>query len=294
MKSLNYKIIAAVFALFLLSGFTFWGFDAHKTINRKAIYLLPPGMFGFYKKHIRYLEEHAIDPDKRRHSVEGEDVKHYIDIDHFASPGEDPFAVMPEKWNDAVKKFSEDTIRAYGILPWNVQWVMKNLTEAFREKDKHRILQLSADLGHYIADAHVPLHTTENYNGQMTGQEGIHAFWESRMIELYLDSYDLLAPKAHYIPNVGDEIWRIIADSHSKVDLVLDAETEAGKTVPDDKKYVYDKKGGNDQQIQSELYSKAFHENLDGMVEEQLRKSISDVASFWYTAWVNAGQPQLD
>ena len=29
------------------------------------------------------------------------------------------------------------------------------------------------------------------------------------------------------------------------------------------------------------------------MIEKQLRLSIYDVACFWYTAWVNAGKPDL-
>jgi hypothetical protein len=32
---------------------------------------------------------------------------------------------------------------------------------------------------------------------------------------------------------------------------------------------------------------------LNGMVERRLAQSIFAVASFWYTAWVNAGQPDL-
>jgi len=43
-----------------------WGFYGHKRINRVAIFTLPPEMFGFYKEHIEYLTEHAVDPDKRR------------------------------------------------------------------------------------------------------------------------------------------------------------------------------------------------------------------------------------
>ena len=29
------------------------------------------------------------------------------------------------------------------------------------------------------------------------------------------------------------------------------------------------------------------------MIERRMRQSIFAVASFWYTAWVNAGQPDL-
>ena len=39
-----------------------------------------------------------------------------------------------------------------------------------------KVLFLATDLGHYIANAHVPLHTTLNYNGQLSNQSGFHAF----------------------------------------------------------------------------------------------------------------------
>ena len=280
---------------FLLMGLKGdWGFDGHRTINRKAIYSLPPEMFGFYKKHLNYLVEHSVDPDKRRYADPDEAVRHYIDIDHFVEQGEDPFEAMPTKWSEAVDKFTEDSLKTYGILPWQVTWVTSQLTKAFEEKDVEKILRLSSDLGHYVADANVPLHTTENYDGQLTGQDGIHAFWESRLVELYLDDYDLLTPKAHYIENTSKEIWGIVEYSYSQTFLVLSAEISAGTDIPDDQKFVYAERGSMEQKIQSLEYSNAYNQHLDGMVEDQMKRSIVAVASFWYTAWVNAGQPELD
>jgi hypothetical protein len=42
-----------------------------------------------------------------------------------------------------------------------------------RKTKKHEILFIAADLGHYIADAHMPLHTSDNHDGQLTDQKGI-------------------------------------------------------------------------------------------------------------------------
>ena len=78
-----------------------WGFFAHKRVNRVATFTLPQEMFGFYKEHIEYLTEHAVDPDKRRYAVDGEAPRHYIDIDHYVKEGEDPFEIMPRGWTDA-------------------------------------------------------------------------------------------------------------------------------------------------------------------------------------------------
>lgn len=284
-----------VFVIPLLLGLkSDWGFEGHRAINRKAIYSLPPEMFGFYKIHLDYLEEHSVDPDKRRYADPDEAVRHYIDIDHFVVDGENPFESMPRKWDDAVNKFSEDSLKTYGILPWHITYVTYQLTKAFEEKDVDKILNLSADLGHYVADANVPLHTTENYNGQLTGQDGIHAFWESRLVELYMNDYDLLSPKAHYIENINKEIWEIVEYSFSQTFLVLSAETDAGIDIPDDQKFVYAERGNTEQKIESVAYSKAYNQHLNGMIEDQMKRSIVAVASFWYTAWVNAGQPNLN
>jgi hypothetical protein len=165
-----------------------WGFYGHRQINSIAVYLLPPSMLLLYKKQLPFLAEHAIDPDKRRYAVAEEGPRHYIDMDHY---GEYPYPLLPRKWEQAVQKFSEDSLRAHGIVPWHVPLMLNRLTAAFRKKDLAGILKNSAELGHYIADAHVPLHTSSNHNGQFTNQKGIHGFWESRIPELLAEKeYD--------------------------------------------------------------------------------------------------------
>ena len=159
-----------------------WGFYAHKKINKHAVYTLPPEMFGFFKQHIEYITEHAVDPDKRSMVSEKEAVRHYIDIDHY---GESPFDSVPIFWNDAVEKYSEDTLQKYGINPWYIQLMFYRLTQAFEEKNADDILFLAANIGHYIADATTPLHTTLYYDGKTKEQKGIHSFWETRIPELF-------------------------------------------------------------------------------------------------------------
>ena len=118
-----------------------WGFYAHQKINRLSIFTLPTEMFGFYKEHVEYVTEHAVDPDKRRYAVDGEAPCHYIDLDHFYKKGEDPFKVMPKKWKDAVEKFTEDTLMTYGIVPWHIQRVKYKLQKAFERKNLDLILK---------------------------------------------------------------------------------------------------------------------------------------------------------
>lgn len=290
MKKIFLILTAVLLTAFLLTSLT-WGFFGHKKINRLAVFTLPPEMVTFYKKHIDYLAEHAVDADKRRYAVKDEAARHYIDIDHY---GSSPFDSVPKKWKNAVAKYTEDTLMAYGIVPWYVEKMTWRLTEAFKDENAERVLYLSSNLGHYIADAHVPLHTTENYNGQLTNQHGIHGFWESRLPELYAENWDFFTGRAEYISNINEKIWKIVKESYHAKDSVLNFETQLNRQFPVDKKYAYEKRGNKDVKVYSEEYSKAYNKMLDGMVERRMRSSIVNVGSFWYTAWVNAGKPDLN
>lgn len=272
------------------NSFGVWGFFAHKRINRLAIMTLPPELFPFYKKHIRYITENAINPDARRYVVEGEAPKHYIDIDVY---GDSAIYKMPRKWKEAVAKYSEDTLKAYGIAPWNVHWMKFKLTEAFKLGDAKEVLRLSAEIGHYIADANVPLHTTENYNGQLTGQVGIHGFWESRLPELYSDDYNYFFDDAQYIDNPLDAAWEAVTHAHMALDSVLSYERKLTLKLGEAKKYSFETRNGQNVKVYSKAFSHAFHQVLDGQVERQMRASIQMVGNFWYTCWVDAGQPNM-
>lgn len=270
-----------------------WGFFGHQRINRIAVFTLPPEMFGFYKEHIEFITEHAVDPDKRRYAVDGEAQRHYIDIDHYVHSGEDPFKVVPRSWKDAVAKFTEDTLQAYGIVPWHIVVMKYKLQRAFEEGNVDLILKYSADIGHYIGDAHVPLHTTENYNGQLTNQKGIHGLWESRLVEINAENYDYFIGKAEKVANLQDYIWTAVEGSSRAVDSVLRIEKELTAELPDDKKYSYERRGNTTIQVYSKEFSNEYHRRMNGMVERRLRAAIHAVGSIWYTAWVDAGQPDL-
>lgn len=295
---LNYKIWVLILLPVLLSmgvkQETKWGFYGHKRINRMAVFTLPQEMFGFYKEHLEYITEHAVDPDKRRYALEGEAPKHYIDLDHYYKPGENPFEVMPERWQDAVAKFTEDTLQAYGIVPWNITWMKSKLQKAFETGNVDLILKYSADIGHYVGDAHVPLHTTENYNGQMTGQYGIHGLWESRLVEINAENYDYFVGKSTYQKNVLEFAWNAVKGSHLALDSVLRIEKELTAEFPSDKKYSFEQRGRVTARVYSYEFSQAYHERMNGMVERRMREAIIAVGSIWYTCWVDAGQPDLN
>ncbi|MCR6722391.1 MAG: zinc dependent phospholipase C family protein [Chitinophagaceae bacterium] len=268
-----------------------WGFYGHKRINFLAVFLLPPEMLVFYKQHIRYLEEHAVDADKRRYAVPQEGPRHYIDLDKY---GDYPFSELPRNWREAVDKFGEDSLNAHGIAPWWISTMLSRLTSAFSEKNSARILKLSADLGHYIADVHVPLHTSSNHDGQHTGQKGIHGFWESRIPELLAEQqWDLLTSRAQYLDKPAAFIWDRVLESALASDSVLKIEKKLSQKFPADQRFSFENRNGAIIRQYSSAYTIAYDREMNGMVERRMRSAILAVASCWYTAWVNAGQPSL-
>jgi len=265
-----------------------WGFYAHKKINRMAVYAVPIPLEAFYKKNIEYITEHAVDPDKRKFIDSAEGPHHFINLDHY---GSHPFDVLPEHWKDAVKKYIEDTLNKYGTLPWEVMYWENKLTDAFKKKDLKTILRASATIGHYVADAHVPLHTISNYNGQKTGQLGIHGLWESAIPEAFGNNYPHINGGAVYLKDPYSTIWNILKQTYPLVNVVLADEKEVSSHFTKNEKYLQHKNGNKIEYTPA--YIAAYNKALNGMVEKQLRSSAIDVASFWYTAWVNAGQPHL-
>ena len=167
------------------------------------------------------------------------------------------------------------------------------LQRAFESKNVDLILKYSADIGHYIGDAHVPLHTTENYNGQMTNQKGIHGLWESRLVEINSEDYDYFIGKAQYIDNIEDFIWDAVKASHLAVDSVFKLELEVTADMDPDAKYSFEQRGNATVAVYSYEFSQEYHRRMNGMVERRLRSAILAVGSIWYTAWVDAGQPSL-
>ncbi|HRN73985.1 MAG TPA: zinc dependent phospholipase C family protein [Ginsengibacter sp.] len=278
----------------ILLGMSFpcfcWGFYGHRVINEYAVFLLPPEMLVLYKPNINFITEHAVDPDKRRYAVAGEGPRHYIDIDLY---GTYPYPELPRKYEDAVMKYGEATVQENGIVPWAVMTMYHRLVNAFKEKNFSKILKTSTELGHYIADAHVPLHASSNHNGQLSDQKGIHAFWESRVPELLAaKEFDFFIGKAEYIKNPDKFIWDRVLESALAADSVLRFE----KILNDEfksSKYSYEERNGSFIRQYSTAYTIKYNQMLDGMVERRMRESIYAIASFWYTAWVNAGQPDL-
>lgn len=200
-------------------------------------------------------------------------------------------AGMETRWQSA---FFREHLSEHGVLPWNLQRMQRQLTEAFRARDAKRILKLCADMGHYIGDAHVPLHTTSNYNGQKTEQHGIHGFWESRIPELFADeSYDYFVGKPRYIERSDEWFWQTVLESNQLVDSVLTLEKKLRRSFPLDRQMCPDMRSGVLGVMPCRDFAAAYQDAMNGMVERRMRAAIHAVGSAWYTAWVDAGQPDL-
>ena len=248
-------------------------------------------MIGFYKHHMSTIIERSVNPDKRRYINENEGPRHFIDLDAY---GSDPLAQLPKKWQEAIEQYGDSTLIQHGIVPWHMVRVKYYLTQAFLNQDADQILKISADLGHYVGDAHVPLHTTSNYNGQKTNQRDIHGFWESRLPELFDQQYDLFVGKAEYIENVNDAAWNAVANAHLALDSVLIFEAQISQEFSPTKKYSFEVRGNQTVKVYSYEFSEAYHQRLQGMVERKMRTSIKLIADLWFTCWVDGGQPTLN
>ncbi|MEC8835684.1 MAG: zinc dependent phospholipase C family protein, partial [Bacteroidota bacterium] len=222
-------LVSVVF--FVLNGLPYegkaWGFFMHKKINSHAIYLLPPELITLYKNNEFTLKVYATKPDNRRYIDPKEGPRHFIDLDTYVAIDSGFIGLKYSAANDLYNQCVEDhhDFGQDGILPWHCLLMMNQLTEAMKDSRLEDILRISGELGHYISDAHVPLHTTHNYNGQRSGQYGIHGLWESTIPELEFEQYDYwIDEKLSYWENPLEKIWSIILDSHNMLFSVFSAE----------------------------------------------------------------------
>ncbi len=282
------QIIYLIFSLFLFQSPSFslnpWGFYAHKKINKLAVFTLPPTLSKFYKRHLSKLEEWAVLPDQRRYILDLEAARHYIDLDQY------PPNIQNSTWKEALQLIAEDSLQKHGIVPWHITQVHQRLIHAFNQHDTLQIIKLSAELGHYVADAHVPLHTTSNYDGQKTGQQGLHSFWESRIPELLGEGLDDWIGPAEYVDNPQQSAWNWVLKAHQLVPSLLKKEQELNQITPESKKYSIEKKGKSLIKTYSKTYSLAYHKSLNQQIENQYKSAIKHLGDLLLTAWILGGQ----
>lgn len=282
-----------ILLLLLISPFTFslsnWGFFGHRKIHLLAIYTLPPPIHSFYRRHQKELQELAVLPDARRYILDEEAARHYIDLDKYNVD-----QISFTTWEQILRRLPEDSLRKHGIVPWHIPLVYRQLVNAFIRKDTIQIIKLSAELGHYVADAHVPLHTTSNYDGQKTGQSGLHSFWESRIPEILDKQLNQFSGAATYVNNVSESSWSWVLASHKQVDMVFKMASFAGASLKESEKYSFEQKGQTLVKTPSLKYSLAYHKALNHQIENRFSAAVKHVGDLWYSAWLLAGEPSFE
>jgi hypothetical protein len=272
-------------------GLSSWGFLVHKTIHQLAVYQLPTSIAPFFYSNMDKLVYDAARPDIRRNTDSTEATKHFIDIEAY---GENAIRKMPLEWEAAIKVYAKDSLLKYGYVPYQVIFTKDKLVEAFKMKNKDSIVFYAADLGHYIGDAHVPLHTTLNYDGQLTDQKGLHSLWESMIPELEIGNYNLFTKhKAKYLNKPALAIWKAVRNANTLLPEMLAKEKEVTLQFTDSEKYRVQVRRGKEVKNYSTAFAKAYALSLKNSINNQLLASSSLIADFWYTAWVDAGKPDL-
>ncbi|MDP2362979.1 MAG: S1/P1 nuclease [Ignavibacteria bacterium] len=275
MKQLYFFCAIMVLTLQAVYG---WGESGHKLIVKHAMILLPAEMKDF-RQLSDYLIAEAGQPDQRRKYMKDEYPKHFIDIDFFKEFNR---ARMIENKDSLCKIYGDSVITENGTLPWTLQETYHQLVFAMKNKQKEKTKELMRDLSHYLADAHQPMHTILNYNGQLSGQTDIHERYESEMLNAHLPELDKAFPTSTKIKKIVDpnrEFFQIIYRSNARSAILFSADKAA--TVETSGKY-------------DSLYYAILWFKTKDVTEEALEEASAKIASIYYTAWLEAGKPKFN
>ena len=262
-----------------------WGFEAHKFIADRMIELLPPELKPLFEERRPFVVERAIDPDLWRNvGWEAEPPNHFLDLDHQAF-GPYPFHGLPRDYADAVQKFGREFIHTQGLLPWRTAEFFGRLQREFESLKRtpppgyatDNIVLYAAVIAHYVSDGHVPLHAVVNYNGQLTGQDGIHSRWESELFERNRSKLTIAPPPVKPVSVPRDMMFEVLLASNRDAANVLES----------------DRKAAEGREFYDDAYFEAFAGGTLSTLERRLNDSISSVAAFISGAWEAAGKPAL-
>ncbi|OFX72047.1 MAG: hypothetical protein A2X12_02265 [Bacteroidetes bacterium GWE2_29_8] len=268
-----------------------WGWNVHRNISKVAVYKLPEPLIAFYKKHIEYLAKHSINPDKKSFIDSTERFRHFINTDFYIR--NNMFDSKLPNWCKLLDSIDKDSVIVNGTLPWTIISYYSLLKEAFKVKDKKKILHYSAYLSHYVSDLTVPLHCREDYDGLNKNQKGIHRLFETILPDFNIKEYNFFSVKTKYIDNVKDVVYTTIYDNYYKADTLFVAYDSITRKYNEIELYYPDKYKNR---VQNRFNNKAlndFYLMSNKMTERQILKAIWLTSSLWYSAWIEAGQPQL-
>jgi hypothetical protein len=273
--------LAVVFACLPSHAFA-WGFEAHKYIMGRAIDLMPPELKPFFDRYRDEIVIRVTDPDLWRNIGWPEDPNHFLDFG-VKEYGAYPFADLPREYGAALEKFGRATLERNGMLPWRLQELYGNLRRAFEAMGRNGtyavsdVVVFSAVSAHYIQDAHQPLHATDNFDGGLTNQNGIHSRFERDLFERYRSRLDVKPAAPRGIAAPRDAAFDTLLASFKLVDelLAADRAAAAGKDAYDT------------------AYFEALFASTKPLLERQLSAAITATASIIIGAWEQAGKPAV-
>ena len=279
-KTLLATLVAALCWIVPTVRVSAWGFSGHRLIMERAIEVLPPELRPFFQKHRTTIVEFAIMPDTLRTlGWAEEEPRHFLDMDNYEPF---PFKTLPHDYKDAVAARGADFVNKNGVVPWRTQEIYDKLREAFSQVAtapfaRDNVKLFSSVIAHYVGDSFQPFHAAANYDGQLTGQRGIHSRFESELFERYQDKLTLAPPPLAAVPNAREFVFATLTDSFTFVDPILAADREAtqGREFYDD------------------AYFAKLYEKTGPIMEKRLSGAIGGVASLITQAWTDAGKPAL-
>ena len=213
------------------------------------------------------LAQHGSDADYRKGEDPEEGPKHYIDLDNYPEFLEN--GRIPSTLDSLRLYHHPNFIESQGYLPWATLTAYDSLVSCFIQKDWNRAVLVAADLGHYVGDGHVPFHLTRNYDGQYTGNKGIHSRYESKMIGEYISSVVLEPDSIHLVVDVRMYIFDYMYANYVYVDSILLADDYASQ------------KAGN---TSSSVYNEALWEKTGHFTIPLLRNASRSLTELIYTA----------
>ncbi|MBT3738208.1 MAG: hypothetical protein HOG33_03835 [Candidatus Marinimicrobia bacterium] len=263
-----------------------WGYDGHRRINYIASRQIN-GPFGqFLKQNSEPLKWYAVAPDYNKKIDKEEFHKHFIDSDFY---DDYPFDNIPKNYSTLVSKYGEDNIKKYGIAPWTIKETSDRIIDLLKRNQFEEAVYNMGVLGHYISDLHMPLHTVINYDGQFSGNEGIHKRWELHLVNKYIKN---IKPVGE-IERVEDP-WtfsmKIVKESFKAHHLILEADTKARKLLT--KEQAEKLKSYETLSFEKPYLDVLFAETGD-LLRDRLGRAVIRLASIWKYCWEEAGKPEL-
>lgn len=271
-KPLPVTGIIIIVSFFLMS----WGYQGHYKISSKAVLSFNPEMEQFMAWAVP-IAEHASDADYRKDTDPSEGPRHYIDLENY--PGFTSTGRIPQTYDSVVAFYGEAFVIDQGTLPWATLRTYDSLVASFRRFDWEKAVLLAADLGHYVGDGHQPLHLTRNYDGEDTGNDGIHSRYETSMINSFGNQIDYPGDAISVIPDVDAYIFNYIYANNVYVDSIMIADTYAEQLAGNHSSY---------------SYKSALWEKTGTFTTQLFRNASRRLAELIYTAWVEAGKPDMN